>query len=234
MKFQNHHPAIAVPAATASGSEQRAAAISQAHQEIDAATKAFAEQTGIACPEGCGRCCHSPEVEATVADVLPLAMEIVRRGEAEATLMRLAERADDLRCALFQPDAEDGNRGRCTMYAWRPSICRLFGFAGRRDADGQPQYSACRVHSQVMPEVVAAAKQAVAERRVALPILSDLAGRVAAAAPDGLSRPLPINVALRRAINAAALQAWLEAAQGHDDDHDGSTPSPNVPPRQAA
>ena len=47
MKFQNHHPAIAVPAATASGSEQRAAAISQAHQEIDAATKAGVAGAGL-------------------------------------------------------------------------------------------------------------------------------------------------------------------------------------------
>jgi Fe-S-cluster containining protein len=240
MNFQHHQQAIVERESGASAFQQRVAAVSQAHEEIDRHTTAFADTTGIACPENCGRCCHSPQVETTVADILPLAVELVQTGQADAVIQRLDERIGDPRCVLFAPDAHDESRGRCTMYAWRPSICRLFGFAGRIDPDGKPQFSACRTHTQVMPEIVAAAKQAIAEGRISLPILSDLAGCVRAAAPGGMSRPMPINAALREAIHAAGLHVWLAAIQDNGDDNnnndnDGNDgkPTPHLPPLAA-
>lgn len=233
MEFHDTLQAVPVPAPACSCSGDAAAAVAQVHAEIDLQTSRFAAQTGIACPSGCGQCCHSPQVEATVADMMPLASELVRQGMAAAVLDRLVTRSDDPRCILFAVDAHDASRGRCTMYQWRPSICRLFGFAGRRDADGNPQFSACRVHAETMPSVVAAARQAVAARRISLPILSDLAAQVRAVAPEGPSRPLSINEALRAALQTAALQDWMRSLQG-EDDHDGDSPTPRIPPRRAA
>ncbi len=233
MEFHDTLQAVPVSAPGCSCSGDAAAAVAQVHAEIDLQTSRFAAQTGIACPSGCGQCCHSPQVEATVADMMPLAIELVRRGVAAMVLDQLEARSDEPRCILFAADANDASRGRCTMYALRPSICRLFGYSGQRDADGNPQFSACRVHAESMPKIVAEARQAVVERRISLPILSDLAAQVRAVAPEGSSRPLSINEALRAALQTAALQVWMRSLQG-EDDYDGDSPTPRIPPRRAA
>jgi len=208
-------------------------AVAAVHAAIDVQTEAFSHSTGITCPPGCGACCHSPHVEAAIADVMPLAEEIVRRGEAAAVLARLND-ASDLRCVLFDADADDVMKGRCSMYAWRPSVCRLFGFAGRRDADGQPQFTACRVHTQLMPEVVAAAREAVASGTIALPILSDLAGQASAVASGASATPRPINDALRQAIMHVGLQMQLASLAASTDDSPDSPKRPPSPHRHAA
>jgi Fe-S-cluster containining protein len=189
---------------------QRIDFVKRVHAEIDRRTAAFEARTELHCPDQCGQCCLSPEVETTVAELLPMAEEIVRRGDAGTLLDRLDERPDELRCVLYAPDSADHpGRGRCTMYALRPSVCRLFGFAGRRDGASRPQFVACRVHAQLMPDVVAAARAAVESGDVDVPIFSELAGRIAATAPGPAGRPQPINTALREAIGAAALAARL-------------------------
>lgn len=213
--------------------EPRAAAVAAVHAEADQQTRAFAERTGITCPPGCGQCCLSPHVETTVADLLPLAEHVVQTGRAEAILQRI-EAATDPRCVLYDADPADPARGRCSMYALRPSICRLFGFAGRRDADGNPQFTACRIHRDTMPEVVAAAQQAVGERRIGLPIFADMTRAVTAAAPNSDGRPRPINDALRQAIHAVALTARLRQLTDDTGDDDLTPPTPRVPPRRKA
>jgi Fe-S-cluster containining protein len=178
-------------------------------------------------------------VETSVADVGPLAAEIVRRGGAAELLERIEAyaQAGDRRCVLYEPDSTDPGRGRCSMYAHRPSICRLFGFAGRRDADGRPQFVACRVHGELMPERVAAAREAVVTGEIRLPIFAELAGQIAATAPGARGRLQPINDALREAVHAAGLMARLADADERntaDDDRDGDGTRPTTPPRCAA
>jgi Fe-S-cluster containining protein len=209
------------------------------HAAIDRTTSTFQERTALRCPDGCGWCCLSPDVETSAVDVGPLAAGIVRQGRATEFLDRIEThiQAGDRRCVLYEPDPADPARGRCSMYTFRPSICRLFGFAGRRDADGRPQFVACRVHGERMPETVAAAREAVADGTIRLPIFAELAGRIAAIATGPRGRPQPINHALREAIHAAGLKARLTAADESvtaDDDQDGDGTRPTTPPRRAA
>jgi hypothetical protein len=51
-------------------------------EEIDRRTAAFQAPTGLYCPVGCGICCSSVTVEATVPEMVPAARELFRRGEA--------------------------------------------------------------------------------------------------------------------------------------------------------
>ncbi len=236
-----------MPAVT--GAHGSIEAVVRQYHEIDRQTARFAAATGIACPPGCGACCHSPHVEATAAELAPLARDIVARGEAGRFLGRIeaARDAGDRRCVLFAPDPEGGTlRGRCTEYPSRPAMCRLFGFAGQRGPDGEARFTACRRHAETMPETVANARQAIAQGRIgigqgriALPILSELASSVRAVAggPGSLS---PINEALAEAVLTAALRARLEAetsADGTPDDSEKAH-SPTRPhgrrPRRAA
>lgn len=227
-----------------SGSDPQCTEVISVHAEIDQQTEAFQRTTGIRCPDGCGACCHSPHVEASVIDVLPLAVELVERELTESVIDRIheRERSGDTRCVLFDVDPADPQRGRCSMYAWRPAVCRLFGFAGRRDADGQAQYSGCKIHREVMPATVAAAQQAVREGRIPLPLFSDLAGKVNAIASDSRGRTQPINQSLREAMQRVALRRRyltdvaleISASDDHDDNNDRQPPSPHMPPEVAA
>jgi Fe-S-cluster containining protein len=199
------------------------------HAALDDRTRVFAAATGVRCPDRCGRCCRSPHVETTVADLLPLARELVGRGAAWDVLERIAARGNDASCVLYAPDRDDPDRGRCSMYDWRPSICRLFGFAGRRDADGRPQLSACRVHAEHQPEVTAGARSDVAAGRIPLPLFAEASLEIASAAPGFAARPRPINDALAEAVRGAALAARLGAMR---DQRDAETP-PSTPRRPA-
>jgi Fe-S-cluster containining protein len=221
------------PAAAPNRGVAPAAKVAQVHAEIDRQTRSFAEATGLACPQGCGACCLSPDVETSVADLMPLAEELVRRGETKAMLERLE--VAGVQCVLYEPHSDDPKRGRCTMYENRPSICRLFGFAGWRDKADRPRFTPCYVHGQVLPKVTAMAREAAEERRIALPIMSDLARQIAALAPTGQERLQPINEALREALRGAALAHRLAASTGaSDDDDDGAPPTTPPRPRRAA
>jgi len=181
--------------------------VTRRFEDADAEVERLRERTGLACPPRCGACCLSPEVETTERELAPLAAELVRTGHALgvlAELERLAT-AGELRCALYAPDDGDPRRGRCSAYAWRPLICRLFGFAARRDRHGRPELAACRVMREADPATVAAAVRHVeAGGEVAV-----FADHAAAAATEPLR---PINAALRAAIERAGMRARLGAA----------------------
>ena len=105
---------------------------------MDTATGAFQAAAGIACPPGCGKCCTTPTIEATVAECLPMARRIVARGDGERTLARLSELSarGDHTCVFYAATGGSDWMGRCTEYETRPPICRLFGFSARRRKDG--------------------------------------------------------------------------------------------------
>lgn len=54
----------------------------------------FQQATGMRCPPGCGICCESLSVEATVVECLPLADAISCQGQAQTTLAAIEESAD--------------------------------------------------------------------------------------------------------------------------------------------
>lgn len=198
------------------------------------ATEAFSAAHGLHCPPGCGACCLSPEVECSVTEWGPLVRELVREGRAEAVLAQLhAQLASGSSvCVFYAPEDGDPRRGRCQVYGLRPMICRLFGFSARRDRDGTPELVSCRVMREQDPAAVAAAAQAVREGAPA-PVMGDLMGAVLTEAPGTDGRMLPINEALRVALERALLRVRFEAAEqtGEDPDDDGR-PRPVRPPRR--
>lgn len=198
------------------------------------ATEAFSAAHGLHCPPGCGACCLSPEVECSVTEWGPLVRELVREGRAEAVLAQLhAQLASGSSvCVFYAPEDGDPRRGRCQVYGLRPMICRLFGFSARRGRDGTPELVSCRVMREQDPAAVAAAAQAVREGAPA-PVMGDLMGAVLTEAPGTDGRMLPINEALRVALERALLRARFEAAEqtGEDPDDDGR-PRPVRPPRR--
>ena len=205
---------------------------------MDAGTSAFAAATGLACPSGCGACCHSPEVESSVVDLLPAAFALFEGGRAESLLERLGESPDERVCALYEPDAGDPLRGRCSLYEQRPSLCRLFGFTARRDRLGQPEFLGCREHGSSTPEAYARAVTRVASGAPVQMLADEVAAVASEAGPSAAA--LPINQALRAALERVGLQLALSASEvplaaltAADDDGPRHPNAPRAPRRAA-
>jgi len=179
------------------------------YEEIDRQTAALKAMTGLRCPPGCGTCCSSPDIEATELEMLPVARELFRRREALSWLGRLRAAVDEGTCAFYQPKRSARGEGCCGMYILRPSVCRLFGYGAVQNKYGIAQLAVCTVMKAVIPRAAHDAARAV-ERGLAAPRFTDFARQVAGLEPALGERLLPINRALRLALEREALALELE------------------------
>jgi Fe-S-cluster containining protein len=189
-------------------------AIGALYAEMDRQTAAFAAASGLVCPPGCGACCLSPAVEATVLEVLPLARWLVHQGQAERALAALAESRSP-QCLMYQPQSEDGTQGRCSVYGVRPLLCRLFGFAAVRDRTGAPRLAACWRHQETLPEAVARTRQVLGSapddaNAMDVPMFDTWALRLSQIDPHYGTERLPINEALGRAVQYYGLWQQMQ------------------------
>ncbi len=183
-------------------------AVEQVYCEVDEGMDRYVRSTGLACPEGCGACCYSPNVKATVLECVPLASAVHRAGRAEEILRRI-ESTEDHTCVAFLPDPDDRKKGRCAFYRARPLVCRLFGFAARRNKDGKDQAVICPVMREAIPETCERAERAVGEG-LGTPVYQDCSMKVAGLDFSLSGRRNPINEAIRKALDRVGLRAKMQ------------------------
>ncbi|MBW4680721.1 MAG: YkgJ family cysteine cluster protein [Microcoleus vaginatus WJT46-NPBG5] len=176
------------------------------YQQIDEETTAFQAVTGLQCPADCGRCCENPEIEATPLEMLPLAIELLRQGKAQQWLERLAALNERSVCVFYQSDPLIPGNGRCGVYAGRPAVCRLFGYATVKNKQGTPELAACRHHKQTVPAAVEIAKAAIIAG-VPAPNFSDYGNEIANLDPNLGQMQMPLNQALKIALERVGLIA---------------------------
>jgi Fe-S-cluster containining protein len=181
--------------------------------EIDGKIAESQSLTQLHCPPLCGICCStSRKVEASVIEMLPLAEELFRRGEAADWLERLSQVGDTAPCVFYQPDPLISGNGRCGFYSWRPSVCRLFGFASVKDKNGKPILAACIYQKKAFPALVESAGKAVAEGLVSLNF-TDFSLQFSGIDPYLGTRLLPINRAARIALEKYGLEMQMADSQ---------------------
>jgi Fe-S-cluster containining protein len=202
VRDSKRHPIPAIPA------------LIELFSRLEAETAAFAGTSGLRCPDGCGACCESPNVYTSAVELEPLAEELVARGEAEAALDRAAA-AGPGQCVFYA--SHGPGLGRCTVYALRPMICRLFGFAAVRDKQGQPELAGCRVHKAAQPEAMAHARALVAGGHP-VPMMTDWQQQATELGTSATGALVPINQAIQQALERALFAAALAGA--------GATSSP--------
>jgi Fe-S-cluster containining protein len=185
-------------------------------RQVDGVIAAFALATGLSCPPGCGACCANDKPRVSVNDVTPIAESLVARGLADEVLTRAATAPEGI-CVAYVGDAE---RGRCSEYSLRPSLCRLFGFAAVRDKHGGLALAACRVHKRTLPEAVARAQVAAADGHTA--VFSDVQHAMGGMGRPELTALLPIN----RAIAIALERVLMRQAYAASEADQVSEPSP--------
>lgn len=206
-------------------------AVEALYLDIDRDTAAFSALAGVACTDGCGRCCRGVSIDASVLELLPMARALFRSGLIDAWAADIDAAPAPGPCVVFARDAAVEGNGRCRLYGWRPLVCRLFGFAGRRNKAGRPEYRPCR---EMADRDAAGAKAALPDD--AIPVFADHYRR-AWAIDETLGRTImPVNRALRQAVQRYGLVLQLQAEGTADpiQNDPQSGPRGRRPPRLAA
>jgi len=221
--------------------------IEEIYLQIDRQTTYFSAATGIRCRDGCGICCRSEKVEASVLEMLPLARALFRSGQINDWAQLIFDEDPGRLCRLFRPDPQTADLGRCRFYPFRPLLCRLFGFAAGVDKRGRPVYSACRVVTTIDPETSSQAAFAVSEG-LPVPLFSEFHLRAAMVQPELGNPPVPINQALQQAVQCYGLALEMARASSAESvrpsadscvdpicgDDSFDDPHGSIPPRLAA
>lgn len=104
----------------------------------------FHSEAKYGCLSGCSKCCHSPNIEATILELLPLAFALYKENTAEKTYDKLLNNNADSLCALYEPILTGLRKGACSAYPYRALVCRLFGSSFTRDKIGRPVLLTCK------------------------------------------------------------------------------------------
>lgn len=186
----------------------------QLFAELDTKSSYFAATNKLACPKRCGACCQTPSIEARGIEMLPLAVHLAARGDAEG-MAETAMHAVKGPCVMFQADADAGHtKGQCRNYQFRPSLCRLFGFAAVVNRLGRREFAACRILKKEANERVLAAQLAI-DDGAEVPLFAEASLQLSGLSQDqSLVALRPINEALALAIHRVLSQGvWRDLRQ---------------------
>lgn len=174
--------------------------------EIASSFSAYQQQRGLNCRTGCGECCLQPTIEATVLEMLPLAIHLFDQGTAEQTLAQLEQQSEPQSCVFYQKLSFDGKQGQCGIYQQRPSVCRMFGAAGYRDKQGNTSLSACKIIKSERPKqyqdsLIALQSDPPPMMVMAKELVNELDYELG-------KQHLPINEAVKQALEKVLFKAW--------------------------
>ena len=117
--------------------EHRVRLVETLFQNLEVEIIEFQKETKLGCIAGCGKCCSTPEIDASPLEFLPWAFHIFLNGQAEETLLEL-EQNTTATCFLYRPKSlAEFTTGNCSTYQYRGLICRLFGFGATTDKYGK-------------------------------------------------------------------------------------------------
>lgn len=168
---------------------------------VDEKTRRFAEAGALACPVGCGTCCLSLQVEATLLEMLPLAFYLFATNQAELLIKRLENNGKSKQCILFREDYINGGQPGCSQYPFRALVCRLFGFSGNQDKQGNPRFALCRhMHPSDMEF-----QSKLPQLLPLMPVLGESGMEITALHPQLGTERKPINEALLQALNKVGM-----------------------------
>lgn len=112
------------------------------YKKLEKRQEKFCTAFDIHCKAGCdGSCCTHfiPDVSETEAEFL--AYGLIKEGKDDLVLeLMRAKEENTPYCPLYIADSPY----HCSIYKWRPLVCRLFGAAAVTDKNGEPVYRKCR------------------------------------------------------------------------------------------
>ena len=167
----------------------------------------YQKDSGLNCLEGCGKCCNNPEVEASVFEMIPLALRMLDENKLEYCLDKI-ENSTQEHCLMYEPHSPDGSKGQCGVYKERPSLCRMFGVSGFYNKHREVTLSVCKLIREKWPDLAKQRDQEVSEEKT--PMLVTWSYRLAQLEPALIQDRLPINQAFKGALEKVALYAQYQ------------------------
>ena len=181
-------------------SQKMVAAVEQVFDELDEHILRTTLKTGMKCSNLCNMCCSTKNIEASAIEFIPLAAWLYENGMVDEFMIRLDKSEETGHCPLFLPEAWKEGKGGCLHYAKRGLVCRLFGFGYRLDREGIAELVTCKILKDSDPEGIGIARELGYKSPDSIPLFRDYAMQLFSINPDLAIQQLPINKAIRLAI----------------------------------
>ncbi len=137
-------------------------------------------------------------------EMIPLAFKLHQEGKLEEWIEKLETTSQET-CLLFVSESPDKTLGKCGAYRERPLVCRLFGVAGYFDKNHDVTLSICKYIKAEYPEL--AQETTIQANPENTPMFSQGAYQLAQLDPQLIQNRMPINQALKLALEKVALYA---------------------------
>lgn len=174
--------------------EKNVRAVERIYAKIDKASKKFLDASGVGCPSGCSRCCHGKNVSASPLEFLPFAYRLYLSGTLDDRYWDL-KTLQQQRCFLVEGETPETN-GKCSEYADRGVVCRLFGNGASVMKTGRKSYSGCSI---LKSQIVDKEKFDLKLQKLA-PVYSDYYMKLRAIDNQYGAMLFPINLAILKAM----------------------------------
>lgn len=163
--------------------------VQEVYQISGSTFNSFQEKSGLTCLSGCGKCCLNPDITATMLEMLPIALDLIEKREDQEVYQILESEVKQ--CIFYEKHDSSGTKGKCTIYNFRPSICRSFGASARFKKDGQKDWIVCKLIKE--KDIKKLDKVNINEA----PIMGHFASQISVLDTDLGSKSYPINTALK-------------------------------------
>jgi len=200
--------------------ESRVKLVEELYKKLDLEIAKFQTQTKIGCIAGCGKCCTTPDIDASPLEFLPWAFHLFLNGEAKNVLDELTKKQDFL-CHIYQPLSPlDISSGRCGDYQYRGLICRLFGYGAAKDKYGELRLATCKIIKEGQKENFDKSTAAI-NKGLPVPIFTDYYMNLSQIDFRMGNIIVPVNTALKLALEEV-LQYY--AYRPYPDNYKGEKP----------
>ncbi len=171
------------------------------YDDLERETLSFQNRWTLRCPPLCGHCCNRParNIETTLLEMLPVAMEMVSAGRQENLRMLFIGKKPEEEPCLFYQFQDNPDQGQCSIYENRALICRLFGFSGQIDKYGKPRIALCKMVTKEH-STIPSAFLTMAEESLPFPIFTHYGTRLKNLYPRATDQLYPINISFLMAL----------------------------------
>ncbi len=167
-------------------------------REIDKKIDLFRAKASLSCVPGCGNCCRDACVGVSVLEVQPLAVYLLQSKKADHWLERINPEDERARCVFYSRE-QLSNGGHCSVYPYRPLLCRLFGFASRVTEKKDREIMLCKEIKNYFPQEVQRV-QSQSKIKSYSPVSSEFAIKAYGVSMDLANDFRNINIAVKRAV----------------------------------
>jgi len=179
--------------------EEKVRQVEALFDRLEIEITAFQSETHLHCNAGCGKCCSTPNIDASPLEFLPWAFHLFLNGKAEETLKELAATISK-NCFLYRSlSILEYHKGSCSNYRYRGLICRLFGYGATTDKFGKLRIATCKIIKEAQHNNFNKAEIAI-NNGTNIPIFANYYMRLAQIDLRMGVNLLPINEALKIAI----------------------------------